>query len=113
NSLVSHIRSRVGCLQMVGADVLCDVWLAYSPYLNTQISQTSDLILRILTFEYGSTVIDALAHDPLSPDAVDRENRWPELVPNSTVLACQAAYFEGTQWKPDPVCAVCGQHMED
>lgn len=134
NSLVSHMRDRVACLQNVGADVLCDIWLAYSPYSTARFSQTSELITRILTFEYGSTVVDALSHEPLSrsdrlrqarrehkmsaltavaTDAVDRLNRWPEIVPSSTVLACQAAYFEGTIWKADPVCAVCAQHMED
>lgn len=133
NRLVAHIRTRVAYLQIVGSPVLWDIWLSYHPYTDATFSQPSELITHILVFEYGSTVVDALAYNPLSlsdrrklarrdqklthlsvvaTETVERQNQWPVVVPEHTVLACQAAYLKGSRWEAAPVCAVCSQYQE-
>jgi hypothetical protein len=135
SALVSHIRTRVTYLQVVGYTVLCDIFLAYFPY-SSAFLQVSELISRILHFEYGSAVVEALNEEPntltridrrrlarrqhketqlsvVAAEAVDRQSQWPVIVPQHTVLSCHSSYYKGTQWQCPPVCAVCAQHVDD
>ncbi|KAG1875727.1 hypothetical protein F4604DRAFT_710439 [Suillus subluteus] len=57
-----HPRLRL-YLQLVGTPVLCDIWLAYSPYINLFPVLTLEFILE---FEYGSAVVQALSRDLLT-----------------------------------------------
>ncbi|KAG1894371.1 uncharacterized protein F5891DRAFT_1195355 [Suillus fuscotomentosus] len=114
NSLVCHIRAHVLYLQLVGHPVLCDIWLAYSPFTNIFPAHASELITCILEFEYGSAVVQALASDPLTlserlkfvrreqkvlrvsaavEQAIEQRNQWPVLVPKHTVAQKSVPMF--------------------
>lgn len=134
NGIVSHIRSRVLYLQLTGMSVLCDLYLAYSPYSIDFPLNRLQLINSILEFEYGPTVVQTLNHEPLSvserhklirredkqshvariaAEGLERQIQWPVIVPQEIVLECQTAYCKATEWSDPPVCAVCAQYQSD
>ncbi|KAG2123405.1 hypothetical protein DEU56DRAFT_983831 [Suillus clintonianus] len=119
NGLVCHVRERALYLQAVGSHVLSAIWLSYFPFEHPFAHPDSHYILTVLEVEYGPDVVRSLSQEVQSPAnrlkmmrreqrnihlreevqlSLQRQQQWPVLVPNETVLASLNRYYEASRW---------------
>jgi hypothetical protein len=83
NGLAIHIRDRVNFLQCIGPSTVCDILLCYLPLSHPCDQLDEEYILQIMSFEYGSAVLEQLGHRTLSQSnqrKITRRERKIELV---------------------------------